>query len=194
MGKLYQFTRIPFGVTNGVACFQRAIDQMITVENLTGVYAYLDDITVGGMDKSDHDQNLNKLMLALDNLGIEINREKSKFHLASVKLLGHLVSFHSIKPDPERLAPLLNMPLPHNSESLKRALGFFAHYSKWLPRFSERIRPLIDTKSFPLNPSAASAFENLKKDIANSVVTTIDESHCTSRSTLCRSTYSQPCL
>ena len=25
-GKLYQFCRIPFGVTNGVACFQRIIN------------------------------------------------------------------------------------------------------------------------------------------------------------------------
>ncbi|KHJ40163.1 hypothetical protein D918_09763, partial [Trichuris suis] len=31
-GGLYQFTRIPFGVTNGVACFQRIIDTFIRDE------------------------------------------------------------------------------------------------------------------------------------------------------------------
>ena len=29
---LYQFTQVPFGVTNGVACFQRAMDSIITEE------------------------------------------------------------------------------------------------------------------------------------------------------------------
>ncbi|KRY46189.1 Retrovirus-related Pol polyprotein from transposon 17.6 [Trichinella britovi] len=40
---LYQFTRIPFGVTNGVACFQRVINSFIEKEKLKGVVAYLDD-------------------------------------------------------------------------------------------------------------------------------------------------------
>ena len=38
-GKLYQFCRISFEVTNGVACFQRIIDKIIKENNLTGVYA-----------------------------------------------------------------------------------------------------------------------------------------------------------
>lgn len=33
-GQLYQFKRIPFGVTNGVAAFQKTIDKIITDENL----------------------------------------------------------------------------------------------------------------------------------------------------------------
>lgn len=57
---------IPFEVTNRVACFQRVIDQIISDENHTGLYAYLDDITVCRVDKSDHDRNLNKLMAVLE--------------------------------------------------------------------------------------------------------------------------------
>ncbi|KRX86343.1 Retrovirus-related Pol polyprotein from transposon gypsy [Trichinella pseudospiralis] len=48
-GSLYQFTRIPFGVTNGVACFQRVINSFIEKEKLKGVVAYLDDVTVCGL-------------------------------------------------------------------------------------------------------------------------------------------------
>ena len=33
-GKLYQFNRIPFGVTNGVSVFQRVMDDLIAEENL----------------------------------------------------------------------------------------------------------------------------------------------------------------
>jgi len=40
-GKLYQFTRIPFGVTNGVACFQRVIDSVISKEDLKGVCMHI---------------------------------------------------------------------------------------------------------------------------------------------------------
>ena len=41
-GKLYEFTRIPFGVKNGVAAFQRKITQFIEEERLRNTYPYLD--------------------------------------------------------------------------------------------------------------------------------------------------------
>ena len=54
---LYQFTRVPFGVTNGVACFQRAMDNIIEEEKLQATFPYL-DITICGKDQNKHDVNL----------------------------------------------------------------------------------------------------------------------------------------
>ncbi|XP_072395075.1 uncharacterized protein [Diabrotica undecimpunctata] len=131
-GKLYQFCRIPFVVTNGVASFQRTIDWLIRTENLEGTYAYLDDITVCGPN-------------------------------------------HVIKPDASRLQPLLKMPPPNDTASLRGVLGMFAHYSKWIPKFSERVHTLAHVNNFPLNEDALSCFENLKSIVAKSSVHAINE-------------------
>ena len=56
--KLYQFRRVPFGVTNGVACFQRTVDNIIKQHNLHGTYAYEDNIVVAGKTQQEHDENL----------------------------------------------------------------------------------------------------------------------------------------
>ena len=61
-GKLYQFTRIPFGFTNGVTCFQRIMDTLIKEEGLEGIYAYLDDVTICGKTQDEHDINLSKFL------------------------------------------------------------------------------------------------------------------------------------
>jgi hypothetical protein len=61
-GQLYQFCRVPFGVTNGVACFQRVIDKIIKDEKLENTYPYLDDVTICGKTKQEHDNNLQKFM------------------------------------------------------------------------------------------------------------------------------------
>ena len=50
---LYQFTRIPFGITTGVATFQRAINKFVDEENLTNTFIYLDNI-VTGRDQAEH--------------------------------------------------------------------------------------------------------------------------------------------
>ena len=50
--QLYQFSRIPFGVTNGVAVFQRPMDKIIKEEQLKDTFPILDDITVAGTYKA----------------------------------------------------------------------------------------------------------------------------------------------
>ncbi|XP_066950829.1 uncharacterized protein [Macrobrachium rosenbergii] len=55
---LYQFTRLCFGLTNGVAAFQRIINDIIRTNGLKGVYAYLDDVVVCGNTQEEHDENL----------------------------------------------------------------------------------------------------------------------------------------
>ena len=45
-GRLYQFKCMPLGVTNGVACFQRTMDEFISEEGLMDTYAYLDNVTI----------------------------------------------------------------------------------------------------------------------------------------------------
>ncbi|XP_045776080.1 uncharacterized protein LOC123874634 [Maniola jurtina] len=80
-GKLYQFTRIPFGVTNGVAAFQRTLDFIITEEKLEGTFAYLDDVTVCGKDQRDHDHNLKRFLDAANKFHLTLNEQKSSFPL-----------------------------------------------------------------------------------------------------------------
>ena len=58
---------------------------------------------------------------------------------------------------------------------MSRCLGLFSYYSQWIPRFSDRIKPIPSCKSLPLPPPAVEAFESLKKTIEHAAVTTIDE-------------------
>ena len=55
---LWQWKRILCRLTNAVPCFQRIVDQIIESNNYEGTYAYLENITVGGADKQEHDSNL----------------------------------------------------------------------------------------------------------------------------------------
>ena len=173
-GRLYQFRRIPFGVTNGVAAFQRVVDGIILKEKLEGVFAYLDDVTICGNNKDQHDKNLIAFMTAANKYGLTLNNDKCAFSQTSIRLLGYLIENGTLKPDPDRLQPLLQFPVPTNSSSLKRCIGMFAHYAKWVPKFSEKVHPLVNAKSFPLTAEAVSAFETLKNDISESVVSSVD--------------------
>uniref|UniRef100_UPI00358E1065 uncharacterized protein n=1 Tax=Myxine glutinosa TaxID=7769 RepID=UPI00358E1065 len=174
--RLYQFTRLPFGVTNGVACFQRAMDDLVAKENLTDVFVYLDNLTVCGYDQEHHDDNLKRFLEVARKYRLTMNAAKCRYSLRTVDLLGYTVTHGSVSPDKERLRPLLDMAPPSDRASLKRALGLFAHYSKWVQNFSAKLRPLVACDTFPMGPATMAAFEGLKADIAGAAVATIDES------------------
>lgn len=76
-GKLYHYTRLPFGVTNGVSYFQRFIDSVIEKYSLRGTYAYVDNITVCGKDSFDHDVKLKALFTAAEKEGLTFNKNKT---------------------------------------------------------------------------------------------------------------------
>ena len=174
-GKLYQPKRLPFGVTNGVACFQRNIDDFIKRHSLEKTYAYLDNVTVAGVDQAEHDKNLTTLLDACKKDSLLLNDSKSVLSVSSICLLGYLVSHNEIRPDPARLQPLRDIPLPENLKLQKKTVGLFAYYSKWIPNFSEKIKPLSSNSEFPLPPPAVDAFNLLKKEIEHSVVAAVDE-------------------
>jgi hypothetical protein len=174
-GKLYQFKRLAFGLTNGVACFQRLIDGIVETEKLHRTYPYLDDITVAGRTMEEHDTNVNKFMLTARQHGLTLNEDKCVFAQTSVKLLGYLVSHNSIKPDPDRLQALLDIRLPTTPKELERLRGLLAYYARWLPRFSERIAPLTNAP-LPLSPDLEGELIQLIKELGTASKCRIDSS------------------
>ena len=175
-GRLYQFKRLPFGVTNGVSIFQREMDELVDKYSLNGVYPYLDNITIVGKTQEEHDTNLANFLSAAKDVNLTYNPDKCEFNTRKLSLLGSLIENGEIRPDPERMRPLELLPPPSDAKSLKRCLGFFSYYSKWIPNFSHKVKPLAKTNSFPLSPEALEAMESMKDDIRNAVVCCIDES------------------
>ena len=174
-GGLYQFTRLPFGVTNGVSCFQRAIMQFVEEENLKGVFPYLDNITICGKSEDDHNANLHAFFEAAKKRNLVFNESKTILTTTKLPILGFEIEEGQIRPDPKRLEPLRQMQVPNNAKSLSRAIGFFSYYSKWIPYFSDKIKPLTQNKIFPMSEAATNSFSKLKSIIEQAVVTAIDE-------------------
>ena len=162
---LYQFTRIPFGVTNGVSAFQRTITGKIKENDLQKTWAYLDNVTIGGINQQDHDLNVNRFLQMIKDCNLTLNEDKTISSVSEIKMLGYCISHMKVKPDPDRMQPLLNLPIPEDPKSLKRALGLFSYYSQWIEKFSDKVKPLTRNPSFPLNQDAVTAFNLMKQDI-----------------------------
>lgn len=175
-GELFQFCRLPFGLTNAVANFQRIMNDFIRQNDLVGTFVYLDNILVCGMEDEDHDDNLRRFRAAAKRYNFTFNDSKCLFKQTSIDFLGYTISEGTLQPDAERLRPLREYPVPCDAKSLSRAVGLLSYYSQWIPRFSDKIRPLASSSSFPLGQEAVAAFRDLKIEIEKAMLLSIDES------------------
>ena len=67
---------------------------------------------------------------------LTLNESKSVLSSSTVNVLGYLIGNGVVRPDPERLRPLQELPPPTNVRSQRRVLGLFAYYAKWISNFS----------------------------------------------------------
>ena len=94
---LFEFVRVPFGLTNAPAVFQRAMDKLLS--DLVGkcVLVYLDDIVVYSKSADDHEKHLQLVFNRLRQAGLRLKRTKCSFGLSEIRLLGYILNSEGIK-------------------------------------------------------------------------------------------------
>ena len=175
-GRLYHYCRLPFGLSNGVSAFQRIIDSLIQRNKLKRTYAYLDNITVAGETQEIRDSNLKAFLQTASKANLTFKESKSTFSVPVIDALGYRISHQQIKPDSERLRPLVELPIPKTTAELKRCVGMFAYYARWIRNYSSKIKPLIPEKTIlPLNDKDVKAFNTLRQDLLNACLGCIND-------------------
>ena len=110
-------------MTNGVSAFQRTIDKVIKEEGLNDIFAFVNDLTICGRTKEEHDENVKKFLQMLIKYNFTLNESKTIQFPTSITVLGYTVSYDKISPDRERLRPLLEKPPPSTIKAQKRIVG-----------------------------------------------------------------------
>ena len=173
--RLFQFTRVPFGLRNSSAVFQRVMDDLVQQYKLEGVVTYIDNVYVGGATQEQHDVNVERLIKAAAEINVTFNESKSIHSTKELSLLGYLISKGVKRPDPERVKAIMDLPPPKTMDEQRRVLGLFAHYSRWISKFSEVIHPLNQNTQFPISEPALESFNKLKSILSEATLMPIQE-------------------
>jgi len=140
---LFEFIRMPFGLKNAAASFQRAMDQLF--RNLKHVVVYLDDILVGSKDISDHEKHLIEVLEVLDKQNLKINLKKCSFFTRSVDFLGHTISENSLNPIRSKIEYILDLQPPNNVREIRRICGMINFYHQFIKDCSLLLSPFTES-------------------------------------------------
>jgi hypothetical protein len=104
---MYKYHIVPFGLTNGPATFQRFLNDVLFEYLDDFCSAYLDNIlifTTGSLKK--HQEHVRKVLLRLQEAGLQADIKKSEFHIKRTKYLGLIITTGGIEVDLEKIATI----------------------------------------------------------------------------------------
>lgn len=130
----------------------------------------MDDILIVGETDEEHDQNLEKAEIRMQELGIPINEDKSQRGVRSIEFLGHVLSKEGVRPAQDKLQAVKNFMQPTSKEELRSFVGFVTFLSRFIPHLSSMTEPLRELLKkevdFEWRSSHAECFEKIK-DVAS---------------------------
>ena len=115
---------------------------------LHGVAVIRDDILVMGFGENEdeanrnYDENLTRLLEQARKVNLCLNSSKMNLRKTKVKFMGHLITKDGLKPEPEKIKAVQEMPRPTSKNKLLGLLGFVNYLCKFLPKLSEDVQPL----------------------------------------------------
>uniref|UniRef100_A0A1Y1L0V4 RNA-directed DNA polymerase n=1 Tax=Photinus pyralis TaxID=7054 RepID=A0A1Y1L0V4_PHOPY len=139
---LFQFKRLPFGLSNSPATWQRCIDKVISNDLEPYVFVYLDDIVVVTQDFDKHLSTLKEVFYRLNSAGLTVSKEKCALCKSQLKYLGYIVNVNGLHVDNDKVEAILNLPIPKGIKDLRRILGMISWYRRFLPNFAHLTAPL----------------------------------------------------
>ena len=146
----FQFLRMPFGLKNAPATFQRLMEVVLADCNDCSA-PYIDDIVVFSMSVEEHVQHLRRVLGALRKYGLTIKEEKCQFGREKVEYLGHVIGGGQLAVPAHRAEAMSEFLQPRTKKQLRSflgAAGYYRQFVKGYARLSAVLSPLT-SKSAP---------------------------------------------
>ena len=87
----YRFLRMPFGLCNAPATFQRAMDILLAGIRWKSCLVYLDDIIIFSKEVDEHIKHVEQVLEKLQSARVSLKLKKCKFFAKTVDYLGHVI-------------------------------------------------------------------------------------------------------
>jgi RNase H-like domain found in reverse transcriptase/Reverse transcriptase (RNA-dependent DNA polymerase)/Integrase core domain/Integrase zinc binding domain/PHD-finger/C-5 cytosine-specific DNA methylase len=142
--QLVAYKRMPFGLKNASAKFQRVMDAELARFNCTDfAFAYIDDLIIVSETWEEHVRHVKQVLHMLKSCNLKIHPEKSVFATDIVEYLGHnIIGSHGIAMNESKVEAIKALPEPKNVPDLRSILGFLSYYRHFIPGFSALTAPM----------------------------------------------------
>ena len=174
----YEFTRMPFGLKNAPATFQRLME-VVLGDCYHCSAPYIDDVVVFSNSGAEHVEHLRLVLERMRRYGLTLKEGKCQFGRKKLEYLGHVIGGGELAVPAHRAAAMAEYKQPNTKKQLRSFLGAASYYRQFVQgyaRLSSVLSPLT-TKSAPCvvcwTAEGLDAFTGLKVSLVDVCVLTV---------------------
>ncbi|XP_023638462.1 uncharacterized protein LOC111830511 [Capsella rubella] len=170
----FTYRRIPFGLCNAPATFQRCMTSIFSdlIEEMVEVF--MDDFSVYGSSFSSCLLNLCRVLARCEETSLVLNWEKCHFMVNEGIVLGHKVSEKGIEVDKAKIEVMVQLQPPKSVKDIRSFLGHAGFYRRFIKDFSKIARPLTrqlcNEVEFAVDESCLEAFNKIKEALVSAPI------------------------
>nr|GEV82496.1 reverse transcriptase domain-containing protein [Tanacetum cinerariifolium] len=132
---VYCYTKMPFGIKNAGAIYQRLVDKAFDSQVGWNIEVYVDDLVIKSHTKTEMLRDIDETFCTLRKINIKLNPKKCTFGEVEGMFLGYMISPKGIKPCPEAA---LRLPTPRTiKEKCIKKSDFY-----WTPEAEQAFKQL----------------------------------------------------
>ncbi|GJX09146.1 putative nucleotidyltransferase, ribonuclease H [Tanacetum coccineum] len=138
----FEFTIIPFGLTNAPAVFVDLMNRVCRPYLDKFVIVFIDDILIYCKTREEHVEHLRLVLELLRKEKLYAKFSKCEFWLREVQFLGHVINGNGIHVDPSKIEAVKNWKAPRTPSEVCSFLGLVGYYRRFIENFSKIAKPL----------------------------------------------------
>ncbi|GJV21790.1 reverse transcriptase domain-containing protein [Tanacetum coccineum] len=136
------YKRMPFGLCNAPATFQRCMIAIFQDMLETSMEVFMDDFLVFGDSFDSCLANHEQMLIRCKQAHLVLNWEKCHFMVTEGIMLGHKVSSAGLEVDKAKIDVIAKLPPPTNIKGVRSFLGHVRFYRRFIKDFSKISRPM----------------------------------------------------
>ncbi|KAL4283519.1 hypothetical protein GQ457_16G018000 [Hibiscus cannabinus] len=170
----FSFRRMPFGLCNAPATFQRCMTTIFSDLNEDCLEIFMDDFSTFGEDFDNCLSNLEKVLKRCKETNLVLNWEKCHFMVDEGIVLGHKISSKGMEVDKAKIEVISKLPPPTIVKGIRSFLGHAGFYRRFIGDFSKITKPLCalleQGRPFEFNEDCTKAFNLLKQKLVTAPI------------------------
>ncbi|KAL4324452.1 hypothetical protein GQ457_11G024450 [Hibiscus cannabinus] len=170
----FAFRRMPFGLCNAPATFQRCMTAIFSDLNEDCLEIFMDDFSTFGENFDSCLSNLEKVLKRCKETNLVLNWEKCHFMVDEGIVLGQKISSKGMEVDKAKIEVIRKLPPPTTVKGIRSFLGHAGFYRRFIEDFSKITKPLSSLleqgRPFEFNNDCTKAFNLLKQKLVTTPI------------------------
>ena len=138
----FRYKRMPFGLRNAPATFQRALDIILSGVRWQTCLIYLDDVIIFSKDIESHLKDVDEVLRLLHQAGVTLKLKKCSWFTKKVHYLGHDITPGKLAVAKAPTDSFAKATFPTNITQLRSFLGAANVYRRFIRNYAHVSKPL----------------------------------------------------